>query len=292
MGPELRVPRAELKQALTCSGPLKGLDRDPVLLTPAFSTGPESYGFGYLPQLAADGITTCVLTLPDGGYRDLQRAAEFNVFAIRRMAARSGRQVVLLGHQHGALNGLWALRFWPGLRGKVSDFVALATPFGGTSSARQLCASVRQCPDAYWQISTGSGYLGALVRKRPPAGPSYTSITTLFDEVITPQPEASTLPGAKNITLQSICPGRPIEHFTILADNLTYLLVTDALTHRGPARPRRIPATVCQGSLYMPATSTAGLGAANGLLGFLTGLLVNVPKSVPEEPAVRRYARR
>ncbi|MEJ7636119.1 lipase [Aeromicrobium sp.] len=279
-----------MKKALSCSGPLSGLTKDPVLLTPAFSSGPESYGFGYLPQLKADGVTTCVLTLPDDGYGDLQTAAEYNVHAIRWMAAESGRKVALLGHQHGALNGLWALRFWPDLPDKVSEFVALATPFGGTAGAAQLCNVVRRCPASYWQIATGSRYLAALLAKPLPAGPSYTSIATAYDEVITPQPKASMLPGARNITLQSICPGRPIEHFSILADNLTYLLVRDALGHPGPADAARISKSVCTGSLYMPAASKAGVGALNGLLGFGTRLLVNAPRSVAQEPATRTYA--
>lgn len=290
VGPALTVPAATLQKALTCSGPLTGLTRDPVLLTPAFSTGPESYGFGYLPQLKADGVTTCVLTLPDGGYGDLQTAAEYDVHAIRWMAAQSGRTVVLLGHQHGALNGLWALRFWPDLRSKVSDVIALAAPFGGTSGAAQLCRSVRRCPVPYWQIATGSAYLGALLAAPLPAGPSYTSIATAYDEVITPQPTASTLVGARNITLQTICPGRPIEHFTILADHLTYLLVSDALTHAGAADPARLPSGVCTGPLYMPATSSAGLGALQGLVGFASGLLLNLPTSAAREPALRGYA--
>lgn len=292
-GPPLDVPAATLQKALTCSGPLAGATHDPVLLTPAFSTGPQSYGFNYEVQLPAAGITTCTLTLPDRGYGDLQVAAEYDVAAIRTMAAQSHRQVVLLGHQHGALDGLWALKFWPDLAGKVSDFISLATPYHGTSTAAGLCGLLHRCPPSVWQISTGSKFLAALNAAPLPAGPSYTSIATAYDEFIVPQPATSTLSGAANIQLQSICPGRPIEHFTILADNLTYRLVLDAVSHRGPAAAARIPASVCSGPLYMPAATTVqgATGALAGLAGFASGFTGNLLLgAVGAEPAVRSYA--
>ncbi|MCZ4498448.1 MAG: lipase [Marmoricola sp.] len=291
-GPRVSVTPAQLAKALVCSGPLAGLTRDPVLLTPAFSTGTESYGFGYQRQLPAIGITTCTLTLPDDGYGDLQYAAEYDVAAVRKISAASGRKVVLIGHQHGALDGLWALKFWPDLRTRVSDFVALATPFNGTTSAAQLCRSTRLCPASYWQISARSTFLAALSGSLPP-GPSYTSIASRYDELIVPQPSASRLAGARNVVLQDVCPGRPVEHFTILADNVTYLLVLDALTHPGAADPSRLPAGACTGPLYLPGVAgpVGGIGLVQGFVGFLTGLLTHVGGSVPREPALRSYAR-
>jgi hypothetical protein len=291
-GPALSVTSADLARALTCSGPLTGLTRDPVLLTPAFSTGPESYGFNYERQLPAIGITTCTLTLPDDGYGDLQHDAEYDVLAIRAINAASGRKVVLLGHQHGGLDGLWALKFWPDLAGKVSDFISLATPYNGTRYAANLCHGLGRCPASYWQISTGSHFLAALAGPLP-VGPSYTSIASQYDELIVPQPYASHLDGAENVILQDICPGRPIEHFTILADNLTYLLVLDALGHPGPANPADIPASVCRGPLYLPGVTSpaGGVGVLEGFGGFLTGLLAHVAGSLASEPPVAAYAR-
>jgi hypothetical protein len=290
-GPALTVTTADLAKAMVCSGPLTGLTRDPVLLTPAFSTGPESYGFNYERQLPAIGITTCTLTLPDDGYGDLQHDAEYDVLAIRAINAASGRKVVLLGHQHGGLDGLWALKFWPDLAAKVSDFVSLATPYNGTTYAANLCHNAGLCPASYWQISAGSHFLAALAGP-PPAGPSYTSIASQYDELIVPQPHASHLVGASNVILQTICPHRPIEHFTILADNLTYRLVLDALSHPGGADPSRIPRSVCKGPLYMPGVigPSGATGLVKGFGGFLTGLLEHVPGSVATEPALMSYA--
>ncbi len=294
-GPELQVTRAQFEQAYTCRGELTNSRRDPVLITPAFSTDEESFGWNYLRQLPALGIPVCSLSLPDGGFGDLQLAAEYVVHAVRRMHADSGRKVVLFGHQHGPLNELWALSFWPDLPARVSSFISLATPYQGTTAAQGTCGLTGFCPPAVWQIATGSAFLAALARQPLPAGPAYTSITTLYDELILPQPEASTLRGGTTIVLQDLCPRRPIEHFTILADHLSYRLVLDALDHPGqPADPARLPADICSGPLYLPGVGDPHntVGALGGVVGFLTGFAGAIPlQGVAAEPELRSYAR-
>lgn len=291
-GPALTVTSAEVDQAFECSGPLENLRRDPVLLTPAFSTAKQSYSWNYRRQLPAAGITTCSLNLPDHGFGDLQRSAEYVVQAVRRMsAARGGGKVALLGHQHGALDELWAIRFWPDIAGMVSDYISLATPYRGTTLAAG-CRMIGSCPSSSWQIATGSKFLAALTRDPLPAGPGYTSIATAYDELIVPQPSASRLNGATNVTLQSICPLRPIEHFSILADNLAYRLVLDALSRPGPAIPSRISRAWCLGPLYMPGSKIENLPAiaalgASALSGASTYGDQNMTKT---EPPLRDYA--
>lgn len=295
VGPALSVTERDLDGALTCSGALAAITQDAVLLTPAFSTDEESFGWNYLPQLRALGIPHCSLSLPDGGFGDLQHAAEYVVLAVRRMSAQSKRKVILFGHQHGPLDELWALMFWPDLREKVSSLISLATPYQGTTTAAGTCQSFGRCPPSVWQIAQGSQFLAALNARALPAGPAYTSITTLFDELITPQPEASRRDGATNLVLQDICPGRLAEHFTILSDHLAYQLVLDAITHPGePADPARLPADVCTGPLTMPSTTNpqSAVAALQGLTGFITGFTLAVGiDSVEAEPALREYAR-
>lgn len=193
-GPALTVAPADLDRALTCDTDLHDATRDPVLLTPAFSTDQQSFGWNYLRSLPAAGIPVCSLSLPDAGYGDLQISAQYVVHAVRTMAADSGRKVVMMGHQHGPLDELWALTFWPDLPALVSDFISLATPYNGTDSARNGCDDSKKCPPANRQIATGSRFLTALAARPLPVGPSYTSIFTRFDELIYPQPRASTLP--------------------------------------------------------------------------------------------------
>lgn len=293
-GPPLAVPADQLEAALKCSGDLAGITRDAVLLTPAFSTDEESFGWNYLPQLAALEIPHCSLTIPDSGFGDLQNAAEYVVHAVRKMSAASRRKVILFGHQHGPLDELWALMFWPDLPGKVSSLISLATPYQGTTAAQNFCAMLGQCPPSVWQIAAGSQFTAALNTRPLPSGPAYTSITTQFDELITPQPEASRREGATNIVLQDICPARPVEHFSILSDNLAYALVLDAIEHPGaPANPANLPSDICNGAPFMPAAMNpeSGIAALRGLTGFLSGFaLAGATESVAAEPPLRNYA--
>ena len=293
-GPALQVSSSAFEQAFNCRSPLQGITRDAVLITPAFSTDEESFGWNYLRELPQLGIPVCSLSLPDGGFGDLQIAAEYVVHAVRHMRAQSGRKVILFGHQHGPLNELWALSFWPDVAASVSSFISLATPYNGTTAAARVCGLSGFCPPSVWQIATGSEFLAALARRPLPPGPSYTSITTLYDELILPQPTASELTGGTTLVLQDICPLRPIEHFTILADRLTYLLVLDALAHPGRTPdPAALPADACTGPLYLPGVATAEstLGALGGVVGFLTGFTTSIPaQGVPAEPALRDYA--
>jgi triacylglycerol lipase len=294
MGPTLAVMPAQFEQAFSCNGDLAGITRDAVLLTPAFSTDEESFGWNYLRQFEALGIPACSLSIPDGGFSDLQNAAEYVVHAVRRMHAEGQRKVILFGHQHGPLDELWALKFWPDLQTKVSSLISLATPYNGTTAATQTCGFSGMCPPSVWQIAAGSNFLAALAARPLPDGIGYTSITTLYDELITPQPEASHLEGATNIVLQDICPNRLIEHFTILADNLTYELVLDAISHPGvPAIPENIPASICSGPLYMPGVDNpqSALAALTGIVGFLSGFGTAIlTGSVSAEPPLRDYA--
>ena len=239
-GPTLSEPVAKLDEALTCSPGVSGSHVDPVLLVPAFSTADESYGWNYLPDLPQRGIPTCSVTLEDHGFDDLQRAAEYAVHAIRSISARSGRKVAVLGHQHGALDLLWALRWWPDIAARVSDYISLATPHRGTTSSGSICSSAASCPPSAWQIAVGSSFPGGAHARARAGRPAYTSIATAYDVLITPAPQASEMEGARNIVLQDICPGRPVDHFGILGDSLTHKLVLDALTNPGPAEPARL----------------------------------------------------
>lgn len=290
VGPPLTVDDGRLDSALTCTTDLHGVDRDPVLLTPAFATDQQSFGWNYLKSLPALGIPVCSLSLPDDGYADLQVSAEYVVHAARKMAADSNRKVVMMGHQHGPLDELWALKFWPDLPALVSDFISLATPYNGTDSARNGCDRSQKCPPANWQIATGSNYLNALDERPLPEGPEYTSIYTKFDELIYPQPHASTLADATNIAVQDVCPLRPVEHFTILADNVAYNIVLDALEHDGPAMRSRISKDLCF-TTTMPGLEPS-LDDVSDNIEYFAGVPRHfLEDSVPAEPELASYAR-
>ncbi len=287
-GPRLDVPAAVLAASLRCSPGLAHARTNPVLLTPAFSSAATSYGWNYQPQLAADGIPACAISVPDDGYGDLQRTAEHVVYAVRRMHAESGRQIVLLGHQHGALDELWALTFWPDVARSVSNLVSLETPFEGTTSSQGLCSGAGHCTAALRQITKGSRFLAALHAAPLPRGVSITSIASNDDTLITPQPAASHLPGARNLVLQNICPGRYVDHFGSLADSVAYDLFRDAATHSGPADPHRLPAGACD-TRFMPAADPTVLNFTSV---FLSGFFARNAASDDTEPPIRTYALR
>lgn len=294
-GPALQVPVEMLEKALSCTSDVSGATRDPVLIVPAFSTAEESFG-GYLRQLPTLGIPTCSITLPDRGYADLQNAVEYIVYAIRKINAQSGRKLILFGHQHGPLDHLWALTFWPDLPGKVTSLISLATPFQGTESATTFC-NAASCSPSVWQIASGSQFVGALLAHGLPKDVAITSISTQFDEVIIPQPDVSGRAGVTQIVLQDICAGRQVEHFTILQDNLTYELVLDAINHPGqPANPAHLPADICNGPRNMPSPAADNSqpgndpGAATDTF-FVQFPLNNTTQSVSAEPPLRDYAK-
>lgn len=296
LGPALTVPIAELDQAMSCTPDVPTATRDVVLITPAFTSDTDSFGWNYLRQLPALGIPVCSLSIPGHGFDDLQLAAEYVVHAVRKIHAQSGQKLVLFGHQHGPLDQMWALKFWPDLAAKVSSYISLATPHNGTTAARHACQGFRRCPPAVWQIAEGSRFLAALNARPLPPGPAYTSISTNFDEVILPQPRASALRGGTQIVLQQLCAGRPIEHFTILADRVTYLLVLDAINHPGqPADPARLEPGFCSGPPYMPGVlnPASAIAALKGFGTFSYDFLLAVPlRGLAQEPPLREYAAR
>jgi hypothetical protein len=125
-----------------------------------------------------------------------------------------------------------------------------------------------------------------------PGSVDYTSIfTTLADELVQPQPAASTLGGGganvANISIQDVCALRPVDHISIVADAVVHDLVLDALTNDGPANATRA-APNCLSTVFPSPTE-----AANGIAAL--GDLLDSP-SIPggsvvaAEPATAWYA--
>ena len=148
------------------------------------------------------------------------------------------------------------------------------------------------CQESFWQFTQGSNWSKALNRAPIAAGPDFTSVYTRFDEFASPGAAASTLAGAAHIAVQDICPGRPVEHFTLVVDNVAYALALDALTHDGPADPARISASVC-GSVFMPLDYPGLVTSVPSLLAIPVYAWLGSPPWTWQraEPALRTYAR-
>ncbi len=250
----------------------------------------ETWSWSYEPALRADGFATCSVQLPDHGLGDLDVAAQYVVVAIRKASRRAGGRIAVVGHSQGGALPVWALKFWPDLPARVTDVVSLAGPFDGTQLANELCTPGRCAPLA-WQLRRGSDHVAALRHAPLPKRPAITSISTRYDEIVRPQPQASRLGGARNVMLQDVCAQDPSEHGIILGDPVAYALTLDALTHRGPARPARLPTDTCE-QYFIPHGDPAGSYVfLQGVARFATGL-TDPRRWVDAEPPVPAYARR
>ncbi len=253
-GPPLTVPRDRLARALECYGPVERGGRQPVLLLPAAQRTPRAnWEGGYTEALAQTGRVACTVPLVANGAGDIQESAEYVVSAVRDLARRSGRRIAIVGHSQGGFAAVWALRFWPDLAPHVSDVVSFGSAYQGVWVARTTCDLRGRCEPGSWQVATGSHFIEALNRGDPTRKQtSYTSIysetdeftRTGFGEFTTPR-TATSLDGARQVAIQDVCVGRPVEHLQESDDAATFGIVLDALDHRGPALPARISRDVC-----------------------------------------------
>jgi triacylglycerol lipase len=290
--PPITVSPALLRAAFHCHGALTHAGKEPLLLvTGTGSTGQQTYLFGK-GAFDALGHPVCDVDFPHFETADIQVSVQYLVYAIRREAKQSGRQIAIFGISQGGLLPRIALTYWPDLRAKVSDVLAAAgTEHGTTVGSR--CSARRPCPPADWQQEAGSHLLDA-VNAQPVEAPGPTAWTTVrsaTDEVVQPQTgkhPTSALKGASNILIQTMCPGRKVSHIGTAVDSVTFAAFIDAITHTGAAKVSRLPKDVCSHP-YAPGldvTATTNLLAGAGAL--LAGQTKNVP-SARAEPRLRGY---
>lgn len=299
-GPVLETPAYQLAAALSCWLPdsfdmAQGDQEDPVLLVHGTGGDSHVWTWNYLPALNAAGHRVCIVDLPTNSMGDIQTTSEFVVYAIRAMNEASKRKVAVIGHSQGGLQPRWALRWWPDIREKVSDYISLASTQHGTDviDAGMLCA--RGCAPSIWQQRPGSRLLAALNEGAEAWGPAdYTAIYSASDTTVVPATTAARLntsDGARvsNVLLQEICPENTASHNGMLIDGLVFAVVMDALTHDGPADPSRIDASACTQPVVPgldPARAVSLLAQRVGPAG---PRIASFP-AVPEEPELRPYA--
>ena len=294
-GPDLATPVSLLQAALQCSGSLADAERDPVLLVHGtFADSEINWSWNYFLALPARGEPTCMVDLPDKSAGDIQVSTEYVVYAIRTMAAESGRKVAVIGHSQGGLQARWALKWWPDLRGLVSDVVMLGTPNRGAAFPDAVCLGPFFCAAAMYQMQSDSNFLAALNRGPDTAGAvPYTSIATTDDAVFV-LPDQAIVDGNRNrvanVTVQDLCPDHVVDHLGLAFDGPTYAIVTDALDHRGPADLDRIDPAVCATDT-MPGVDRADAEAR--VLAYQTTLAVLLGPDGPkaeDEPPIACYA--
>lgn len=302
--PALETPMAVLDEALVCTV-FDNPERNPVLLVHGtFTNGPEQYNPTYIPFLENLGFDVCVTTYPDRGLGDQQTSAEYVVYAVLRIQQQTGQLVDMAGHSQGGSMPRWAIRWWPSVRDALDDFVMHAGVNHGTTMGSS--GGGGESPEAFFQFSPDSNFVAALNSlDETPGDIEYTSIYTVFDELVQPQPvpptgteedSSSALdrgqsnPNVANFLLQDLCPGRAADHVTIgLSDSLTAQLTVDAFINDGPADFDRAGGLV----LCAQQSFNDAQGATIGLIGQGPAFFSTIPTDAPmssEEPPLRPYA--
>lgn len=292
--PGLTVAADRLAAGFHCPWPIKGKGGpQPVLLvTGTGVTGAEAFFLGSGP-LHTLNRPICYVDFPYRTTGDIQVSVQYLVAAIRRTYQLAGRRIAIFGISQGGLLPRWALTYWPSLRGKVTDVVAVAGTQHG-SAILGPCSTVSPCIPAEWQQMAGSKLLTAINAQpdESPGSTSWTTVRTETDEVVQPQTGSSptsALAGASNISIQAVCPGRKVGHVASALDSVTFAAFVDALKYSGPAKVSRLPADVCA-KPYAPGAPSWFSRLAGGSA-LVPDPQTEAPK-VTAEPPVLAYARR
>ncbi len=235
---------------------------DPVILVPGTFESMAKNWSTLSPYLKNQGY--CVYALNYGTTNGIDAtgpiadsARELSGFVDRVLAASGADKADIVGHSQGGMMPRYYLGFLGGAD-KVDALVGIAPSNHGTEGL--ITPTPEQVPlatgdsnvvcQACADQEAGSAFLtelnsiGDLVD-----GPSYTVISTKFDEVVTPY-QSQFLAGpadrVTNITIQDLCPADPIEHDQAPNDPVVHQLVGNALGQdSGPAdaafRPSCVP---------------------------------------------------
>lgn len=292
--PPFGVPAGALRAALQCPRRFAHPDRNPVLLV--HGTGlnaEESWNWNYGKALPPAGYDWCAVTLPDRALGDIQVSTEYVVYAIEQIHARTHRQLTVITHSQGGMEGRWAMRWFTRARSDTADLIDLASPNHGITLA-DWCADSGNCWPAVWQMATRSHFLHALNSvSETPGRTAYTQIYSQTDELVEPSTTPPLKGGANtaNIAIQSICPGRPVHHAGLLSDPVVWELVLDAITHSGPANAARVDRTACA-QPAMPNVTLQDVLLGNAFLYARAAVAFYQHPGVRSEPALNPYARR
>jgi pimeloyl-ACP methyl ester carboxylesterase len=191
------------------------------------------------PALEAAGYCVFALDLVRRGMAPIERSADKLAAFIDEVLARTGAaQVSLVGHSQGGMLGRYVAKF-RGKLGVIDDIVGLAPSSHGTTNPLAPGAGFF-CP-ACAEQAAGSDLMRRLnAPPEAPPPPSYTVISTRYDQVVTPY-RLQALKGATNIVLQDRCPEDVTEHVGIIYDPIALHWTLNALGRPGPADPAFAP---------------------------------------------------
>src|SRR3954452_8739015 len=211
---------------------------DPVVLVPGTFEN-QSMWTAVAPQIRAAGY--CVFSLSYGNHAtcDIPTSpGQLGAFVDQVLAQTGAAKVDLVGHSQGGMMPRYWMKF-DGGAAKVDDLVGIAPSNHATTNP--LAGPAGPFCKACAQQAAGSAFITNLnAGGDTQAGPSYTVISTRYDEVVTPyQTQALSGPSSQvtNVVLQNRCPLDLSEHLTIPNDPATAQWVLNALGRSGPADP-------------------------------------------------------
>jgi triacylglycerol lipase len=200
----------------------------PVMLVHGY--GGDTGDFAVMaPRLLAAGFQVVQVRLPERNTGDLRRAARALDEAVR---ASGAERVDVVGFSAGGI----VARLWVGELGgldRARHVVLLGAPNHGAGLAEQArILDPGRCLPACRQLVPSSRLLAALNRgDETPDGPTWTSVWTAGDQVVTP-PESARLDGAVNVRVQDVCADARLGHGDLATDPLALGLVMRALQGR------------------------------------------------------------
>ncbi|HEY2692091.1 MAG TPA: alpha/beta fold hydrolase [Streptosporangiaceae bacterium] len=214
----------------------------PVVLVPGTFENQSMWAV-VAPQLEAAGYCVFALDYGNNATGDIPTSAgQLGAFVDQVLEETGASKVDLVGHSQGGMMPRYWMEF-DGGASKVDELIGIAPSNHGTTNPLAGPAGPL-CP-ACAQQAAGSAFITNLNAGGDiQPGPSYTVISTRYDEVVTPyQSQALAGPASQvtNVVLQDKCPADISEHLTIPDDPATVSWVLDALGRPGPADPSFSP---------------------------------------------------
>jgi pimeloyl-ACP methyl ester carboxylesterase len=199
------------------------------------------------PALKAQGYCVFALDLVNRGMAPMDQSADKLSAFIDEVRQRTGApKVSLVGHSQGGMLGRYVARYRSQL-GVIDDIVGLAPSSHGTTNPLAPGVAGLGCA-ACAEQAAGSAFIQKLnAGEEAPPPPSYTVVSTRYDEVVTPYTsQALTGSTVTNIVLQKRCPEDVTDHVGIIYDPIALQWTLNALGRAGPADPAFVP--LCSGA--------------------------------------------
>jgi triacylglycerol lipase len=205
----------------------------PVLLVPGYGGSTSAL------QTLADRLTTAgrdatVVQVPGEGTGDLHASADVLATAVDDALQRTGASSVdVVGYSAGGVIArLWADE---GGADQARRVLTLGSPHHGTRVADLAVGFLpAECPEGCRQLTTDSDLLAQLnAGDETPAGPTWVSVWTTADQVVTP-PDSAQLAGALELPVQDVCADSRVAHGQLPTDPLVQGIVLAELAAGPP----------------------------------------------------------